>query len=556
LSSTTGGTLSAFDFVNTALFERTGRTSDVRFGAARLLSTKTTDMGDGFGAGMYFSIRDDAAVINSIAAVGGQRDGADNSGALVLSTYLTGTENERMRITSSGNVGIGTTTPGAPLTVSSSTTLAAGDPSIVLQGVSNTERLHIRSALGAASGQPVILLAAARGTIASPTAVQDGDDLGFYQLGGYNGTTYRRGAWIAGRAEGAHSATSSGAAILFQTTENGSVAMTERMRITGSGNVGIGTTSPSRKLTVEASGDTRVLIKDSTQISTNAWSLAVSHGSGSAGNFAIGQEGVGIRVSVTTSGDVGIGTSNPKNKLTVLGSIAKQTTTGYDGTFDNVFKYGTQSDLEGSGQNLDRWIGADATITAGGGDANKLKFRVYSGGGSGSPADVMTLLGNGNVGVGTVSPGSRITSAVSSGGGIYAIEATVDGTAYFQVRNNGVTYTQGGTVSVISTRDVKKNIVESPYSFDSLLGIKLRQFQYIDPLIESRKRLGLIVDEVENILPEAMNYNDEGKADSIAYSDVALTVAVTTMHELQKVNSNLLAELQSLRARVAALESK
>jgi hypothetical protein len=167
------------------------------------------------------------------------------SGASILGTNNTWT----------GTNAFGTLSASGSVTVSSSTTLAAGDPSIVLQGVSNTERLHIRSALGAVAGQPVMLLAAARGTIASPTAVQDGDDLGFLQLGGYNGTTYRRGAWIAGKAEGAHSATSSGTAILFQTTENGSVAMTERMRITGSGNVGIGTTSPSSsKLVIEADG--------------------------------------------------------------------------------------------------------------------------------------------------------------------------------------------------------------------------------------------------------------------------------------------------------------
>ena len=143
---------------------------------------------------------------------------------------------------SGSSVGIGTTSPGAPLTVASSTTLAAGEPSIILQGVSNTERLHIRSALGASSGQPVMLLAGARGTIASPTAVQDGDSFGFYQLGGYNGTTYRRGAAMYGKAEGAHSSTSSGTAILFQTTESGSLTLTDRMTINGAGNVGVGVT--------------------------------------------------------------------------------------------------------------------------------------------------------------------------------------------------------------------------------------------------------------------------------------------------------------------------
>jgi hypothetical protein len=469
----------------------------------------------------------------------------------------------RMTIAADGNVGIGTSSPTSRLSIVAAT--AIEDESIL--------RLSGGSTSFAGSNdlnqEHSIVADLVAYSVASGIVQRDAGMIGFKKEGTWN--------------ESDNGGTGIKSAITFK-TQNGSISsssLNERMRITSSGNVGIGTASPNFTgigidHTVLSVGNSaagmgmielagyrtsdadlgRVVFGNQGTRLAEIFASRIDANTSTKLSFSTADAGsMGVRMTISKTGNVGIGTTNPKNKLTVLGSIAKQTTTGYDGVFDNIFKYGVQADLEGSGQNLDRWIGADATVTAGGGDANKLKFRVYSGGGSGSPADVMTLLGNGNVGIGTVSPGSRITSAVSSGGGVYAIEATVDGTAYFQVRNNGVTYTQGGTVSVISTRDVKKNIVESPYSFDSLIGIKLRQFQYIDPLIEGRKRLGLIVDEVENILPEAMNYNDEGKADSIAYSDVALTVAVTTMHELQKVNANLIAELQSLRARVAALET-
>jgi hypothetical protein len=112
-----------------------------------------------------------------------------------------------------------------------------------------------------------------------------------------------------------------------------------------------------------------------------------------------------------TGDKVGIGTTTPSATLSVFGGISKLTTTGYDRNFDNLIKYGVKSDLESGTPLANRWHGIDATITAGGAADNKLKFRLYGGGyGNGEPIDVMTLLGNGNVGIGTSEPreGARI----------------------------------------------------------------------------------------------------------------------------------------------------
>lgn len=83
--------------------------------------------------------------------------------------------------------------------------------------------------------------------------------------------------------------------------------------------------------------------------------------------------------------------------LGVRANIEKRTATGYDGVFDNIIKYGVISDLESGGENANRWIGIDASITAGGASANKMKFRIYGGGSSNNPPiDVLVLNGDGD----------------------------------------------------------------------------------------------------------------------------------------------------------------
>jgi len=139
---------------------------------------------------------------------------------------------EVLGFASIGNAG----TPDRPLVVSSANNpLAAGQPSIVLQGDVNKERIAVRS-----GAVPVVFLGLHHGSVSAPTAVLNGDGLGSFQMGGYDGADWVRSCWMATFAAENWSTTARGADIVFSTTPIGSITITERLRIGSGGQLGIG----------------------------------------------------------------------------------------------------------------------------------------------------------------------------------------------------------------------------------------------------------------------------------------------------------------------------
>lgn len=91
-----------------------------------------------------------------------------------------------------------------------------------------------------------------RGTSTVPTATQANDQFMNMYFSGYNGTAYAVGAQIIVQASETWTATTTGSLIRFQNTITGTTGVTERMRIAGNGNLGIGTTNPLSQLHVDS----------------------------------------------------------------------------------------------------------------------------------------------------------------------------------------------------------------------------------------------------------------------------------------------------------------
>jgi hypothetical protein len=210
-------------------------------------------------------------------------------------TFQTGGANERMRITNSGNVGIGTTAPETKLEISTSgvATLRINDSS------STTRRVDLSNS----------------GGIALLTARNGATNTGFYVQGGVDSSKYVR----------------------FQ--ENLTqffTSDTERMRITSSGNVGIGTASPSSLLNIyiNSLSDREALVLNSNGGVLNGASIDIQRSNVSMGKIDADYfegmrfyvtDGAGAaateRMRIDSSGKVGIGTASPSSTLDIVDSV-------------------------------------------------------------------------------------------------------------------------------------------------------------------------------------------------------------------------------------------
>jgi len=158
----------------------------------------------------------------------------------VQAQWTTGTN---INNTNTGNVGVGTTTPASSLHV-------ATESNDVTRGIISSQ--HSENSNGA-----MFRFWKSRGTRTSPTAVANGDSLGLLYTDGYDGSSYVSGGRIKFFVDGAVSPGVVPTAVQFFSGNSGGGV--ERMRISSSGNVGIGTIAPNYSLEIQGSASRNIL---------------------------------------------------------------------------------------------------------------------------------------------------------------------------------------------------------------------------------------------------------------------------------------------------------
>ena len=328
---------------------------------------------------------------------------SDASGALM---FRTGGNNNRMIIDSSGNVGIGTTSPDSLLEISSGTT---------------TDFLKLTSTGSNASPSKIIFEKSAteQGIV---EYVRNGD------LRIYN--------------------TDSDGGVLI----DGSSASGNDLYVKNDGNVGIGTTSPGTNLDIQGtsaqslrvkSDDSATIIIDSDGDNTGTkgsylhyrdtgatkWTLYKETNNDFylhnivASTYPIHAKAGGDIVLMEDGNNLGVGVSSPSYKLDVAGEIKSD---------------GYRIDLSATTQRAITSTGTDS-IQFGDSGVNEFKFKNTAG-------TSMIINSSGNVGVGTITPASKLEV---DGGDIEVDDSasglilrSPDGTRY------RVTVANGGTLSV------------------------------------------------------------------------------------------------------------
>ena len=231
-----------------------------------------------------------------------------------LAVYTSGSE--KMRITSGGNVGIGTTSPNGRLEIYGGS-LATGGGGMMLSSQLTTGRTGTYDA----------------GTLGS---IHNYFDASSTEL-----TAGSSAGWVSGISVTGNNAT------LFQGTIRFTTISAERMRITNTGNIGIGTTTPSGLLTVAQSvnsGTANVLyLSNPSQTGTTAAAINFINADSTIKSSIIAAVynndymtfNVGSnteRVRINANGNVGIGTTSPSYTLDVIGNIATDYTINDSGT--------------------------------------------------------------------------------------------------------------------------------------------------------------------------------------------------------------------------------
>ena len=349
----------------------------------------------------------------------------------------------------------------------------------------------------------------------------------------------------------------------------------ESMRIDSSGNVGIGTSSPSARLTVLDTNAIPLRLGDVSSAPTSQTACYVgtaTTGLSGAGNgdlvviprtsttgsilFWTGNGTAAERMRIDSAGNVGIGVTSPQSTLQV-GSVNAGTSESTNKGLVMVQSAPSSIDSAGGLEFKTSSSGSGYGWKIGGLNATGDPFVIGNRNNSATFTERMRIGSSGNTVIGATAAinGALLTVQNAGGSGIatgYGTTAgqwrrmyieTTNNNLYFYNGNNEGYLTAAGAWTNASDARLKNSIVDIKYGLSAVMNTQPRSYKMNDL---DGDYIGFVAQELQTVIPEVVSGNPERQL-GVDYGSL-VAVAFKAIQEQQAL-------IQSLTTRITALEA-
>ena len=224
---------------------------------------------------------------------------------------------------------------------------------------------------------------------------------------------------------------------------------------------------------------------------------------------------------LTVNGWLGVGTTNPQQKLEVRDDVFIGNAGGADGNWEFIYIQAKADQWYIGVENETQAESADFFI---GKEAEDGTFHIENGG---------------NVGIGTTYPTQKLD--VDGTARLRDITDAAEELPEVVVDANGVLYKK----PLFSSKRYKKNIREIEINPEDILKLQIVRFEWKE---SGKEDVGLIAEEVDKAVPDLVIYDDQGRPNGVRYNKLVLYLLETV--------KDLKAENDALKSRIEELESR
>jgi Chaperone of endosialidase len=405
---------------------------------------------------------------------------------------------ERMRLSASGFLGLGTNNPTGRLHLVNETLEAGNDYIFDDYGAGTTQGIYMTKS---------------RGTVAAPADLVNGDALGFLRfVPRFNGSVaLTSGSSIDAYYKGISGLNDSTDMRLF-------TSGVERMRLSESGNVGIGTS------TFTAANPEKLLVEAGTTTSFN-----VISGKGTINNY--------LQLNIQNRSNGGSASSD-----VVSSSNNATETTGFIDMGINSSAYSNITYPILAGINTAYLYATGNNFILGNGTA--AKDMIFFTNGFNDTDEKMRILASGNVGIGVTAPADKLTVA-----GVVSPSADNTYTLGKSTARWSVVYAANGTIQTSDAR-LKTNIQPLNYGLKEVMLMRPVRYNWKDKGMPGAK-IGLIAQEVQKLVPEVV-VGDETKENlGMNYAEL-VPVLINAVKEQQQQIDDVQTKIEALKKKMNA----